>query len=70
MYPWASTNQYFISCTNDTVNIGAGDGHFGLSLDGDLNRGRTMRCETFDNDPLVAHDGDFQVRTVEFWSFQ
>jgi hypothetical protein len=45
-------------------------GAFGLWLDDDLYRGRTQRCETFDNDPLT--DGlaeDFTVRCLEVWAF-
>jgi hypothetical protein len=62
-------NNYIISCSPECLNIGAGDGHFGLSLDSDLNHGRTEPCTTFANEPLTAR-GDFVVKTVEVWSFE
>ena len=68
-WKWSTKNSYFLSCSQECINIGAGDGHFGLSLDSDLNHGRTEACDTFDNDPLTA-SGDFVVKTVEIWSFQ
>lgn len=68
-WKWSTKNSYFMSCSHECLNIGAGDGHFGLSLDSDLNHGRTEACDTFDNDPLTA-SGDFVVKTVEIWSFQ
>ena len=68
-WKWSTKNSYFLSCSRQCINIGAGDGHFGLSLDSDLNHGRTEACDTFDNDALTAR-GDFVVKTVEIWSFQ
>jgi len=48
--------------------FGAGDGRFGLWLDGDLNQGRSQTCKTFGNDPL-SPDEDFWVKTLECWAF-
>ena len=36
-WKWSTKNSYFMSCSHACLNIGAGDGHFGLSLDSDLN---------------------------------
>lgn len=41
-------------------------GHFGLWLDEDLYRGRSVTCQTYNNDPLASSD-DFIVKTLEAW---
>ncbi|XP_046440249.1 oxidation resistance protein 1-like isoform X13 [Daphnia pulex] len=68
IYPWSGDNSYFIQGNNESLAIGAGDGRFGLWLDGDLNQGRTQTCKTFGNDPL-SPDEDFWVKTLECWAF-
>lgn len=44
-------------------------GHLGLWLDAGLDRGTTTRCATFNNQPLSARR-DFNVHSLEVWSFQ
>ncbi|KAI9556880.1 hypothetical protein GHT06_016672 [Daphnia sinensis] len=68
IYPWSGDNSYFIQGNNESLAIGAGDGRFGLWLDGDLNQGRSQTCKTFGNDPL-SPDEDFWVKTLECWAF-
>jgi len=68
VHSWKGENSYFIQGNNDSLAFGAGDGRFGLWLDGDLNQGRSQTCKTFGNDPL-SPDEDFWVKTLECWAF-
>jgi len=68
IYSWTGENSYFIQGNNESLAIGAGDGRFGLWLDGDLNQGRTQTCKTFGNEAL-SPDEDFWVKTLECWAF-
>ncbi|CAG0899990.1 unnamed protein product [Cyprideis torosa] len=68
-FKWIGENEFFIRCYEDSVTIGAGDGHFGLTLDGDLNRGTSEKCLTFSNEPLTVKK-DFKIRNLECWAFE
>ncbi|XP_045471483.1 nuclear receptor coactivator 7 isoform X3 [Harmonia axyridis] len=68
VYNWTGENLYFIKGNNESLSIGAGDGKFGLWLDGDLYLGRTEMCKTYGNDPLTP-SVDFVVKTLECWAF-
>ncbi|NWX31065.1 TBC24 protein, partial [Notiomystis cincta] len=48
--------------------LAGGGGGQALALDANLLRGRTERCETFDNPPLCREN--FQVQLLEVWGFQ
>lgn len=65
---WTGDNMYFIRGSSDNISIGAGNGKFGLWLDGDLYLGRTQRCTTYENEPLTTRE-DFVVKTLECWTF-
>ncbi|XP_044011075.1 oxidation resistance protein 1-like isoform X19 [Aphidius gifuensis] len=67
-FNWTGDNLYFIKGNNESLAIGAGDGKFGLWLDGDLYQGRTQTCSTYGNEPLAPHE-DFVVKTLECWAF-
>ncbi|XP_070160218.1 nuclear receptor coactivator 7 isoform X7 [Polyergus mexicanus] len=67
-FNWSGDNLYFIKGNNESLAIGAGDGKFGLWLDGDLYQGRTQSCSTYSNDPLAPRE-DFVVKTLECWAF-
>ncbi|XP_011313375.1 oxidation resistance protein 1 isoform X3 [Fopius arisanus] len=67
-FNWTGDNVYFIKGNNESLAIGAGDGKFGLWLDGDLYQGRTQSCSTYGNEPLAPHE-DFVVKTLECWAF-
>ena len=45
-----------------------GGGGPALYIDGDLNRGRTGLCDTFNNQPLCSEN--FLIAAVEAWGFQ
>ena len=66
---WTGKNSYVINCSQSHIRIGAGEGHFGLSVDSDLNRGRTQSVATYDNEPLCDKE-DFAVNTLEVWVFE
>ncbi|CAH0556672.1 unnamed protein product [Brassicogethes aeneus] len=68
VYNWTGENLYFIKGNQESLSIGAGDGKFGLWLDGDLYLGRSEKCKTYGNDPLTPHV-DFVVKTLECWAF-
>ncbi|XP_063223765.1 oxidation resistance protein 1 isoform X4 [Bacillus rossius redtenbacheri] len=68
VFPWTGKNMYFIKGNNESLAIGAGDGKFGLWLDGDLYQGRTQPCSTYGNEPLAPQE-DFVVKTMECWAF-
>ncbi|XP_050515362.1 oxidation resistance protein 1 isoform X6 [Diabrotica virgifera virgifera] len=68
VFNWTGENLYFIKGNNESISIGAGDGKFGLWLDGDLYIGRSESCQTYGNDPLTPKI-DFVVKTLECWAF-
>ncbi|XP_028850482.1 oxidation resistance protein 1-like isoform X2 [Denticeps clupeoides] len=67
VYKWTFTNSYFIKGSKEYLAFGGGGGHFGLWLCGDLNRGRSQKCETFNND-LLSFTEDFFIDAVEVWA--
>ncbi|XP_022244295.1 oxidation resistance protein 1-like isoform X2 [Limulus polyphemus] len=68
-YHWTGDNMYFIKGNKDSLAIGAGDGQFGLWLDGDLFHGRSHKCKTYENETLSTHE-DFVVKAIEAWGFE
>lgn len=68
VYKWTGKNSYFVRSTNEGLEFGASEGHFGLFLDEGLDKGRTESCETFNNPPLTP-EKDFEIRSVEVWTF-
>ncbi|CAG0920817.1 unnamed protein product [Notodromas monacha] len=67
-FKWSGANSFIIRCYPDSLAVGIADGRFGLLLDGDLNKGRTDECATFENSILTT-DNDFTVLSLECWSF-
>ncbi|XP_021705755.1 oxidation resistance protein 1 isoform X18 [Aedes aegypti] len=68
VFHWSGENLYFIKGNPESLAIGAGDGKFGLWLDGDLNQGRSQYCSTYSNEPLAPQE-DFVIKTLECWAF-
>ncbi|XP_032595879.1 uncharacterized protein LOC6567756 isoform X3 [Drosophila grimshawi] len=68
VFHWTGENMYFIKGNMESLSIGAGDGRFGLWLDGDLNQGRSQNCSTYGNEPLAQQE-DFVIKTLECWAF-
>ncbi|XP_062397750.1 TLD domain-containing protein 2-like [Sardina pilchardus] len=67
VYRWTYANSYFINGGKEFLAFGGGGGRFGLWLCGDLIRGRSQRCETFDND-LLSSAEDFFIDELEVWA--
>ncbi|XP_051037207.1 TBC1 domain family member 24 isoform X3 [Phodopus roborovskii] len=63
----SKTESMFMAGGNDCLIIGGGGGQ-ALYIDGDLNRGRTGHCDTFNNQPLCSEN--FLISAVEAWGFQ
>ncbi|XP_065335836.1 nuclear receptor coactivator 7 isoform X10 [Cloeon dipterum] len=68
VFDWTGENIFFVKGNNESLAIGAGDGKFGLWLDGDLYQGRTQPCSTYGNKALVEEE-DFVVKALECWAF-
>ncbi|KAL5288990.1 hypothetical protein ACFFRR_009285 [Megaselia abdita] len=68
VFHWTGENMYFIKGNVESLSIGAGDGKFGLWLDGDLNQGRSQPCSTYGNETLSTKE-DFVIKTLECWAF-
>lgn len=43
------------------------DGHYGLWIDGSLEKGVSSTCPTFGNEPLSEEGTKFEVIGVEVW---
>lgn len=68
-YGWTHKNNYFqLGNARRGLAMGGG-GHFGLMLDGELHRGSSDTCATFDNQPLAGRK-TFSAADVEVWGFQ
>ncbi|VDK71526.1 unnamed protein product [Dibothriocephalus latus] len=67
-YLWSGENYFFLSGEQDSFIIGCTDGKSAIRIDGDVLRGRTQACGTFDN-PELTEPGDFLIHTLEVWAF-
>ena len=67
VYHWSGRNEYFFRGTPDNLIIGAGDGKFGIVVDGDLHKGRIQECDTFEGWP--ERERDFIISCLECWTF-
>ncbi|KAF2456816.1 hypothetical protein BDY21DRAFT_386236 [Lineolata rhizophorae] len=66
-FPYSGVNDYLIFCQQEFFSIGGGDGHYGLWLDDNLERGVSSTCPTFGNEPLSEEGNKFDVLGVELW---
>uniref|UniRef100_A0A8B9JRX0 TLDc domain-containing protein n=1 Tax=Astyanax mexicanus TaxID=7994 RepID=A0A8B9JRX0_ASTMX len=67
VYKWTGVNSYFIKGGMDALLFGGGRGRFGLWINGDLIRGRSQKCDTFDNETLSSEE-DFVINELEVWA--
>ncbi|BHF65840.1 Nuclear receptor coactivator 7 [Sparganum proliferum] len=67
-YLWSGKNYFFLSGEQDAFIIGCTDGKSAIRIDGDVLRGRSQACGTFDN-PELTVPGDFFIHTLEVWAF-
>ncbi|XP_061602659.1 nuclear receptor coactivator 7 isoform X1 [Cololabis saira] len=69
MYHWTGENSYFVKGNTDSLQMGGGGGQLGLWLDAELYRGTTTKCATFNNPPLSSQQ-DFNIHSLEVWTFE
>ncbi|XP_025071869.1 TLD domain-containing protein 2 isoform X6 [Alligator sinensis] len=67
VFKWTGSNTFFMKGDADLLVIGGGSGKFGLWLDGDLYRGGSCPCETFNNETL-SHQEEFFIQDLEVWA--
>ncbi|CAM5095965.1 unnamed protein product [Natator depressus] len=67
VFKWTGSNTFFMKGDADLLVIGGGSGKFGLWLDGDMYRGGSHRCETFDNEILSPQE-QFFIQDLEVWA--
>ncbi|GFU02833.1 oxidation resistance protein 1 [Nephila pilipes] len=68
VFKWTGSNDMFIKGSKESFSIGASEGHFGLWIDDNLERGHSAECQTFNND-ILASSTDFVIKTLEAWGF-
>lgn len=66
-FPYSGVNDYMIFCEQGYLSVGGGDGHYGLWLDDNLDKGVSNSCPTFGNEPLSDEGIKFEVLGVELW---
>ncbi|NXK87090.1 TLDC2 protein, partial [Formicarius rufipectus] len=66
VFRWTGRNNFFVKGDVNLLMFGGGSGQFGLWLDGDLHRGGSRPCDTFDNEPLAARE-EFCIQDLELW---
>ncbi|MGH0174806.1 UNVERIFIED_CONTAM: hypothetical protein FKN15_002170 [Acipenser sinensis] len=69
VFKWTSKNSFFVKGNLDSFAFGGGRGIFGLWLDGDLYHGRSLTCDTFNND-ILSKTEDFFVHVLEVWALK
>ncbi|XP_058535911.1 TLD domain-containing protein 2 isoform X1 [Ochotona princeps] len=66
VFNWTGRNSFFVKGDLDSLMVGSGSGQFGLWLDGDLYRGGSQPCATFNNEVLARHE-QFCIMELEAW---
>jgi TLD len=66
-FPYSGINDFMIYCESSYLSVGGGDGHYGLWLDDQLERGISDPCPTFGNESLSEEGHKFDVLGVEVW---
>jgi hypothetical protein len=67
-FPYSGVNDYLMQCEAGFLSVGGGDGHYGLWLDDNFERGISSHCLTFGNEPLSDEGQKFDIMGVELWS--
>lgn len=67
-FPYSGVNDYLMQCESGFLSVGGGDGHYGLWLDDNFERGISSHCLTFGNEPLSEEGQKFDIMGVELWS--
>lgn len=66
-FPYVGANDFVIFCTPQFLSMGGGNGHYGLWIDNNLERGVSSACLTFANEPLSNLGTKFDVVGLEVW---
>jgi hypothetical protein len=66
-FPYTGENDFTIFCQHEYLSVGGGDGHYGLWLDDNLNKGVSDACPTFGNEALSDDGAKFNILGVEVW---
>lgn len=66
-FPYTGENDFCVFAQSDYLSVGGGDGHYGLWLDANLNKGVSETCPTFGNERLSDEGVKFDVLGVELW---
>ncbi|MXQ86765.1 hypothetical protein E5288_WYG013060 [Bos mutus] len=66
VFKWTGSNSFFVKGDLDSLMMGCGSGRFGLWLDGDLYRGGSHPCATFNNE-VLARQEQFYINELEAW---
>ncbi|KAI9839738.1 MAG: oxidation resistance protein 1 [Sclerophora amabilis] len=66
-FPYSGVNDYMIFCEQGFLSVGGGDGHYGLWLDDNFEKGISSSCPTFGNEPLSDEGDKFDILGVEVW---
>ncbi|CAO2578004.1 TLD domain-containing protein 2, partial [Lemmus lemmus] len=66
VFKWTGSNSFFVKGDLDSLMIGCGSGQFGLWLNGDLYRGASYPCATFNNE-VLARQEQFCIKELEAW---
>ncbi|XP_059748533.1 TLD domain-containing protein 2 isoform X4 [Bos taurus] len=66
VFKWTGSNSFFVKGDLDSLMMGCGSGRFGLWLDGDLYRGGSHPCATFNNE-VLARQEQFCISELEAW---
>ncbi|KAM4841961.1 TLD domain-containing protein 2 isoform 2-T3 [Thomomys bottae] len=67
VFKWTGNNSFFVKGDLDSLMMGSGSGQFGLWLDGDLYRGGSHPCATFNNE-VLARQEQFCIKELEAWA--
>ncbi|XP_075384911.1 TLD domain-containing protein 2 isoform X1 [Tenrec ecaudatus] len=67
VFKWTGSNNFFVKGDLDLLMMGSSSGQFGLWLDGDLYRGGSHPCATFNNE-VLARQEQFCVKELEAWA--
>jgi hypothetical protein len=68
IFKWSEKNYLCIYSDNEHISLGAGDGHAGLYLDSNLNKGSSSPCDTYNNEALSS-EKDFRIIDIELWAY-
>mmetsp|Transcript_16892 Transcript_16892/g.31406 ORF Transcript_16892/g.31406 Transcript_16892/m.31406 type:complete len:428 (+) Transcript_16892:91-1374(+) len=69
VFPWTSSNHYFMYAESGLLAMGGGDGCHALAVHEGLLCGHSSPTPTFGNPALsAAPEGDFVVKDMELWS--